>query len=99
MKLPDTPRFLLGIGGSPEIGRVMLTAGTFFAVVTPVVFEAYEIGWNGGRFNVTEWCLAYPGGLLALVGGGVFAIGNKDRQVATARHTLATASTIPGATP
>ncbi len=78
-----------GIGGDFEIGRVSLGIGGLFSVLTPIAFEIYELGWNGGHFDVASWCLAYPGGLVALVAGGVFAIGNKEKQVATARLTVA----------
>ena len=80
---------LRGIGGDIEIGRVALSLGLVAAVISPVAFEVYEIGFNGGHFNVTDWCLAYPGGLVALVAGGVFAIGNKEKQVAQARLLVA----------
>lgn len=80
---------LRGVSGRFEIGRVSLVVGGFFAVTSPIGFEVYEIGWNGGHFDVTAWCLAYPGGLVALVAGGVFAIGNKDKQVASAQTTTA----------
>lgn len=86
MKILD---ILRGVGGQFEIGRVSLVVGGFFAVTSPIGFEIYEIGWNGGHFDVTSWCLAYPGGLVALVAGGVFAIGNKDKQVASAQTTAA----------
>ena len=78
-----------GIGGEFEIGRVSLGIGGLFAVVSPIAFEIYEIGWNGGHFDITAWCLAYPGGLGALVASGVLAIGNKEKSVATARQTVA----------
>jgi hypothetical protein len=78
-----------GITGEFEIGRVSLGIGGFFAVTTPIAFEIYEIGWNGGHFDVTAWCLAYPGGLVALVTGGVLAIASKEKSVATARQTVA----------
>lgn len=83
---------LRGIGGEFEIGRVSLAIGGLFAVVSPIAFEVYEMGWNGGHFDVTAWCLAYPGGLVALVGGGVFAIGNKEKQVAVAQTVRDTGS-------
>jgi hypothetical protein len=86
MKIFD---ILRGIGGDFEIGRVSLAIGGFFAVISPIAFEIYEVGWNGGHFDVTAWCLAYPGGLTALVTGGVLVIGNKDKQVAAARQTVA----------
>lgn len=80
---------LRGLGGDFEIGRVSLAIGGMFAVLSPIGFEIYEVGWNGGHFDVTAWCLAYPAGLVALVGGGVFVIGNKEKQVAVARLTAA----------
>lgn len=80
---------LKGISGEYEIGRVSLAIGGFFAVVSPIAFECYEIGWNGGHFDITAWCLAYPGGLTALVAGGVFAIASKDKGVAIAKQTQA----------
>jgi hypothetical protein len=81
---------LRGLGGEFEIGRVSLAVGGFFAVTSPIAFEIYELGWNGGHFDVVTWCLAYPGGLVALVSGGIFAIGHKDKQVAVARLTEST---------
>lgn len=80
---------LKGISGDYEIGRVSLAIGGLFAVVSPITFEWYEIVWNGGHFDVTAWCLAYPGGLVALVAGGVFAIASKDKSVAAAKQTQA----------
>lgn len=86
MKIFD---ILRGTSGDFEIGRVSLALGGFASVVTPIGFEVFEIGWNGGHFDVTAWCLAYPGGLATLVSAGIFAIGNKEKQVAVARQTVA----------
>jgi hypothetical protein len=86
MKILDVLR---GINGRFEIGRVSLAIGGFFATTSPIGFEIYEVGWNGGHFDVAAWCLAYPGGLVALVSGGVFAIGNKEKAVAAAQTTVA----------
>jgi hypothetical protein len=80
---------LKGIGGELEIGRVSLVIGGLAAVLTPVIFEIWEMGWKGGHFDVAAWCTAYPGGLVLLVGGGVLAIGNKEKSVATAKATTA----------
>lgn len=77
-----------GISGQFEIGRVSLGIGGMFAIISPIAFEIYEIGWNGGHFNVTAWCFAYPGGLGALVASGVIAIGSKEKSVAAARQTV-----------
>lgn len=86
MKILD---ILRGINGHFEIGRVSLVIGGFFATTSPIGFEIYELGWNGGHFDVTAWCLAYPGGLVTLVAGGVFAISNKEKAVASATATVA----------
>jgi hypothetical protein len=86
MKIFD---ILRGINGRFEIGRVSLAIGGFFATTSPIGFEVYEIGWNGGHFDVAAWCLAYPGGLVALVTGGVFAIGSKEKAIANAQTAVA----------
>lgn len=86
MKILD---ILRGASGNFEIGRVSLVIGGFFAVTSPIGFEIWEMGWKGGHFDVTAWCLAYPGGLVTLVAGGVFAIGNKEKQIASAQATVA----------
>lgn len=80
---------LRGIGGEFEIGRVLLASSGLSAIVSPLVFEAWDMAVNGVHFDVTAWCVAYPGGLSALAGIGVFAIGKKDKGVAQAKATLA----------
>lgn len=80
---------LRGIGGEFEIGRVLLTGASVAAIVSPIVFQAWEIH-NGGHFDVTAWCVAYPGGLVALVAGGVLGIGSKDKSVAAAKQATPT---------
>lgn len=82
---------LRGVSGDFEIGRVWLSIGGFFGVTSPIGFEIWEMGWKGGHFDVAAWCLAYPGGLAALVAGGVLAIGSKEKAVATAQVTKAVA--------
>jgi hypothetical protein len=58
-------------------------------VVTPIVFEFLDLCHNGWKFDVTAWCVAYPAGIVALVAGGVLAIGSKDKSVAQARVLVA----------
>lgn len=84
---------LRGLSGEFEIGRVLLAGSGIAAIITPIVFEACEMAFNNGHFDVTAWCLAYPGGLAALAGIGVFSIGVKDKGVATAKATLQAADT------
>lgn len=76
---------LRGVHGDFEVGRVLLASAGALAIVSPIGFEVYEIGWNGGHFDVTAWCLAYPGGLATLVTAGVIGIGSKDKKLADAR--------------
>lgn len=83
---------LRGITGEVEIGRVSLAIGGLFTVLSPIGFEIWQMGWKGGNFDVVAWCTAYPGGLVLLVTGGVYAIGNKDKQVATAQIIRDTAA-------
>jgi hypothetical protein len=80
---------LRGIGGEFELGRLLLASSGIAAITTPIGFELADLWHNGWHFDVTAWCVAYPGGLGALAGIGVFAIGNKDRNVSIARQTAA----------
>jgi hypothetical protein len=84
---------LRGISGEFEIGRVLLASSGAAAIVTPIVFQLLDMAHNGWKFDVTAWCVAYPGGLAALAGIGVFSIGQKDKGVATAKATLQASDT------
>jgi len=75
------------ITGDFEIGRVALAVGVVATVTTPIMFEFLDMYHNGWHFDPAVWCVVYPGGLLALSGGGLFFIGNKEKQVATAQQT------------
>lgn len=80
---------LRGIGGEFEIGRTLLAGSGVAAIATPIAFQIADMIHNGWHFDVTAWCVAYPGGLAALNALGVFAIGKKDTSVAAARQTQA----------
>jgi hypothetical protein len=80
---------LKNINGEFELGRVLLASSGFAGIITPIVFETLDMAHNGWHFDVTAWCVAFPGGLAALSGIGVFAIGKKDKDVAVARQTQA----------
>jgi len=79
---------LRGLSGEYEIGRVLLASSGLAGIITPIGFQSWDMALNGAHFDVTAWCLAYPGGLAALAGIGVFTIGKKDEKVATAKATL-----------
>jgi hypothetical protein len=78
---------LRNVSGEFEIGRALLAASGLAAITTPIIFVALDMGHNGWHFDVTAWCVAYPGGLAALNGIGVYAIGKKEKDVATASVT------------
>lgn len=78
---------LRNVAGEFELGRVYLGIGGILAMVSPIMFEAWDMYRNGAHFDVTAWCVAYPGGLAALGALGLFSIGKKERDIAQARVT------------
>jgi hypothetical protein len=77
---------LKNAAGEFEVGRTLLTTGVGAAVTSPIGFQAWDM-WHGAHFDVAAWCVAYPGGLAALVSSGVLSIGKKEKDVAAARQT------------
>ena len=80
---------LRGISGEIEIGRTLLAGSGIAAITTPIIFQLLDMAHNGWKFDVTAWCVAYPGGLAALGALGVFSIASKDKSVAVAKQTQA----------
>jgi hypothetical protein len=78
---------LKNINGEFELGRLLLAGSGIAGITTPIIFETLDMYHNGWHFDVTAWCVAYPGGLAALASLGVFAIGKKDKAVAEAKAT------------
>ncbi len=86
---------LKGIGGEYEVQRVLGAIGTLtYTVAVPIFVAAGTIK----DVSVTEFCLAYPGGLAACIGATAGAIAWKDRSVATAK-VIETTGAIPAAPP
>lgn len=75
---------LRGAGGEFEINRVVGAFGTIIYVLGAHAFVAWNMA-HGEKFNVTEYCLAFPGGLAVCVGAIAGAVAVKDRGVATAK--------------
>lgn len=73
---------LKGIGGSYEVQRILGAIGTITYVITVPVFVAIGVVQDT---SVTEFCIAYPGGLAACIGATAGAIALKDRNVASAK--------------
>lgn len=78
---------LRGISGEFELGRCLLALSGAAGITTPIGFQLADMFHNHWHFDVAAWCVSYPGGLAALNGIGVFAIGKKDQAVAAARAT------------
>lgn len=76
------------VQGEWEIGRVWLSVGTGAMVVAPVVFQAIDT-FKNGHWDPAAFCGGYGLGLGGLITSGVLAIGNKDKNVAIARQTVA----------
>lgn len=89
---------LRGIGGEFEITRVMGALGTIVYIIGAHVFVVYQVWWQGKEFNLTEYCIAFPGGLAACVATIAGAAAVKDNQVAKAQVTRETGA-IPTAPP
>lgn len=73
---------LKGIGGEYEIQRVLGAIGTLTYTFSVPIFVGIGVISD---VSVTEFCLAYPGGLAACIGATAGAIALKDRNVATAK--------------
>jgi hypothetical protein len=86
---------LRGIGGEYEVQRVLGAIGTLTYTVMVPVFVATGVIKDT---SVTEFCLAFPGGLAACIGATAGAIALKDRQVAIAKVTAETGA-VPAPPP
>jgi hypothetical protein len=82
--MPGLTNALRGLGGEFEINRVVGAFGGFIYIIGAHAFIAWNMA-NGKEFNVTEYCLAFPGGLAVVVGAIAGAVAVKDRNVATAQ--------------
>lgn len=76
---------LKGHAGTFEVNRVVGAFGALFYIVGTHVFVSYEVFWLEKGFDLTAYCLAFPGGLAALGLGTGAAVAIKDRNVATAK--------------
>jgi hypothetical protein len=83
---------LKGINGGFEVNRVVGAFGAIAFIVGTNVFVGYEVFWLGKDFDLTAYCLAFPGGLAALGLGTGAAVAIKDRNVAASRVVEATGS-------
>lgn len=86
---------LKGIGGEYEVQRLLGAIGTLTYTFTVPAFVVTGVIKNT---SVTEFCLAYPGGLAACIGATAGAIALKDRNTATSK-IIADTGAIPAKPP
>lgn len=79
---------LKGIGGEYEITRVIGFAGGVSYIVGAHSFVAWNL-IEGREFDLTAYCLAFPGGFAAVLTAIAGAAAIKDRNVAVAKDTEA----------
>lgn len=89
---------LKGVTGNYEINRVVGAIGSLAYILCANLFQGYEVFWRKQAFDVTAYCLAFPGGLAVAVGSIGVAVAIKDKAVASARVTENT-NTIPAPPP
>lgn len=89
---------LRGIGGDFELNRVVGFFGGVAYVICGNFFVWYETVWLAKDFDITAYCLAFPGGLAVIAGGTAGAVAWKDKAVASAKVTEQT-GTIPTKAP
>src|SRR5690349_7963361 len=82
---------LKGLNGGYEVNRIIGAFGGFTYVVGAHVFIAWELILGRG-FDLTTYCLTFPTGLAAVVGGTAAAVAVKDRNVAAANVIAETGS-------
>ena len=77
---------LRGIGGEYEIARVLGGFGAMAYCICANAFVGYEVVVNSREFDITAYCLAFPGGLVAIIGAAAGAVALKDRNVASSKY-------------
>lgn len=76
---------LKGVTGEFEINRVVGAVGSLSYVICGNGFVLWDMWRNGAHFDITAYCLAFPGGLAVAVGSIAGAVAIKDRNVAAAK--------------
>jgi hypothetical protein len=98
MNLGGLTNALRGIGGEFELNRLVGFIGGVAYVLCANFFVWYQTVWLGREFDVTAYCLAFPGGLAVIAGGTAGAVAWKDKAVASAKVTEQTGA-IPAEPP
>lgn len=85
---------LRGAGGQIELNRVVGFIGGMAYIAGAHIFIAWDMLAHQRAFDLTAYCLAFPGGLAVVAGGTAVAVAVKDRNVATARSIDKAAGTL-----
>lgn len=91
MSISGLSAIFRGANGEPEVNRVVGAFGGFVYVICAQVFVAWEL-ILGRAFDLATYCLAFPAGVAAIVGGTAGAVAIKDRNVASAKVIAETGS-------
>jgi len=94
--MPNITNALKGIGGQYELNRLVGAFGGTVFIISTVAFMAWDVMWKGRDFDVVAYCLAFPGGIGAVVAAIAGAVAWKDKAVATAK-VIETTGAQPGA--
>lgn len=76
---------LRGIGGNYEITRVLGGFGCLAYCICANAFVGWGVIIEGREFDITAYCLTFPGGLAAIIATAAGSAAVKDRQVAKSR--------------
>lgn len=102
MNVPHKPGSVFnavrGISGEFEIIRVLGAFGIAAYIIGAHAFVGYDVFWMKRAFNITEYCLAFPTGLGAVIGAVAGAATWKDKGVTSARITALTGAIPVAAT-
>lgn len=83
---------LRGIGGEFEITRVLGGFGALAYCVCANLFVGWRVVVMEKDFDITAYCLAFPGGLAAIIAAAAGSAALKDRGVATSQVIAETGS-------
>lgn len=78
-----------GLNGEFEVVRLLGAAGVAAYIIGANGFQAWNIG-NGHSFDVAAYCIAFPGGLAAVLAAVAGSAAWKDKGVASAKVTAQT---------
>jgi hypothetical protein len=76
---------LRGIGGEYEISRVLGGFGALAYCICANFFVGWGVIIEHREFDVTAYCLAFPGGLAGIIAAAAGSVAWKDRKVAEAK--------------